>query len=74
MEVKTNLKQFLTDRGIKQTWLAEKVGMKNEAMNRIVNGRYYPTLRVAIRIVRALREAGFAELNIEDLWPVDDDD
>lgn len=74
MGVKTNLKQFLTDRGIKQTWLAEKVGMKNEAMNRIVNGRYYPTLRVAIRIVKALREAGFAELNIEDLWPVDDDD
>lgn len=73
-DVHTTLKKFLKDRGIKQTWLAKEAEITPEALNRIVNGRFYPTLPVAHRIVRALRRAGHVDVTTQELWPLPEED
>ncbi len=57
------LREILRDRGVKQTWLAEKAGITYQALSDLVREKRTPTLGVAKRIARAL------ELHVEDIWP-----
>ena len=57
------LRKLLIDRGIKQTWLANRAGITDTALSEIVTGKRTPTLPVAKRIARAL------EMRVEDIWP-----
>ncbi|WDL98203.1 helix-turn-helix transcriptional regulator [Alicyclobacillus sp. ALC3] len=64
---KTVLKQVLDDNGLKQTWVAKRVGVTAPALNLIVHGKTLPTLRTAQRIARLLRTS------VDDLWPLEEE-
>lgn len=54
LAVTNNLKQILSERGIKQIWLAEKCDMDQRTINNIVNNRYNTSLEVALKIADIL--------------------
>ena len=56
MAVKNRLKEILDERGIKQNWLAEKVGIHVGTMTNIVSNKYNTSLEVALKISKALNE------------------
>ncbi|MED1789210.1 helix-turn-helix transcriptional regulator [Brevibacillus laterosporus] len=60
--MQSRLKEILEERGVKQKWLQERVGMSQSAINRIINGKSVPILKDAIRIARVL------QLHVEDIW------
>ncbi|TRY24374.1 helix-turn-helix transcriptional regulator [Brevibacillus sp. LEMMJ03] len=64
--MRCRLKEILEERGIKQKWLQERVGMSQSAINRLVNGKSSPLLEDAIRIAKVL------ELRVEDIWDIDE--
>lgn len=64
---KTVLKQVLDDNGLKQSWVAKRVGVTAPALNLIAHGKTLPTLRTAQRIARLLHTS------IDILWPLEDD-
>ncbi|QOS97808.1 helix-turn-helix transcriptional regulator [Brevibacterium sp. JNUCC-42] len=45
--MRSKLKEILGERGIKQRWLCERVGLSTSAMSQIVRGESLPTLPVA---------------------------
>ncbi len=57
------LRDILQERGIKQTWLADRAGITYQALSDIVREKRTPTLPVAKRIARVLA------LRVEDIWP-----
>jgi DNA-binding XRE family transcriptional regulator len=63
---KTTLKQLIDENGIKQTWLAKKVGITPPALNLIANGKTLPTLRTAQKIAHILHTT------VDELWPLED--
>ncbi|HHK5539198.1 helix-turn-helix domain-containing protein [Bacillus cereus] len=56
------LKIILADRMIKQSALAKRAGITDQTLSMIVRGKSEPTLRVAMRIAKAL------DMKIEDIW------
>lgn len=62
MAVKNRLKEILDERGIKQNWLAEKVGVTRGTIGNIVNNRYSPTIDLAFKIAEIL------DLNVNDIF------
>lgn len=60
MEIK--LQMIIKDRGLKQSFIAEKAGISPGALSKIVRGESMPTLPVALRLARVL------ELTVEELW------
>lgn len=64
--MKTRLKEILTQRGIKQQFIADKVGVHKTTLTRIVKGNTDPSLQTAYRIAQLL------ELKIEDIWYEDE--
>ncbi|MCU5491197.1 helix-turn-helix domain-containing protein [Bacillus sp. FSL L8-0199] len=56
------LKMILADRMIKQSALAKRAGITDQTLSMIVRGKSEPTLRVAMRIAKAL------DMQIEDIW------
>lgn len=60
--LKCRLKEILDERGIKQKWLREQVGLSSSAISQIVRGESFPELPTAIRIANTL------ELKVEDIW------
>ena len=36
------IRQVIEDRGLKQTWVAERIGIRNNTLNGYLNGRGYP--------------------------------
>lgn len=62
MVVTNRLKKILEDRGIKQTWLAEKVGVTRGNMSNIINNRQQTTIEVAFKI------ADILNLKLEDIF------
>jgi putative transcriptional regulator len=56
MAVKNRLKEILDERGIKQNWLAEKVGVHTGTMTNIVSNKYNTSLEVALKISNILKE------------------
>ncbi|MGK9252354.1 helix-turn-helix transcriptional regulator [Paenibacillus humicus] len=61
-ELICNLKKILSDRGIKQRWLHERVEISSSAMSQIVRGESEPTLRTALKIAEALN------VTVQDIW------
>jgi len=62
MKLECRLKEILDSRGMKQTFLAKKVGISNGTLSLIVRGKSVPTLPVALRIVEELG------VKVEDIW------
>lgn len=49
------IKEVLEDKGIKQTWLAERLGKSFNMVNSYVQNRRQPTLEVLYRIAELLQ-------------------
>ncbi|MBG9775844.1 helix-turn-helix transcriptional regulator [Brevibacillus laterosporus] len=64
--MRNNLKGILEERGIKQKWLQERVGLSRTALNRVINGLSTPSLDAALRIAKVL------EIPVEVIWQLDD--
>jgi DNA-binding XRE family transcriptional regulator len=60
--MKSRLKEILNQRGIKQQFIADKVGVHKATLTRIVKGKTDPSLQTAYRIAQVLG------LKIEDIW------
>lgn len=65
MEVKNRLKEILESRGIKQSWLADRVGMTRETMSNLVNNRYQTSIEFAFVIADVL------DMDVKDIWYLD---
>jgi len=48
------IKEVLADKGIKQTWLAEKLGKSYNMVNGYVQNRQQPRLEILFEIARIL--------------------
>ena len=55
------IKEVLEERGIKQTWLAEKLGKSYNMVNSYVQNRRQPSLEILYRIAEILN------VNVKDL-------
>ncbi|PEO32917.1 helix-turn-helix transcriptional regulator [Bacillus wiedmannii] len=60
--MKCKLKGILADKMIKQSALAKRAGITDQTLSMIVRGKSEPTLRVAMRIAKALN------MRVEDIW------
>lgn len=65
MEVKNRLKEILESRGIKQSWLADRVGMTRGTMSNLVNNRYQISIEFAFVIADVL------DMDVKDIWYLD---
>jgi len=52
--VKNKLKEILKERGIKQTWLAEKIGISHKTLSNIILNKYNTSLEVGLNISKML--------------------
>lgn len=50
----TKLEKFLKEKGIKQTWLADKIGKSPAELNRWVKGKRTPSYNIMCRISEIL--------------------
>ncbi len=57
----TKLSEILKQRGIKQTWVAEKLGVSKQAVNNWVNGKHIPQSKYILKLAKLL------EISIEEL-------
>jgi transcriptional regulator with XRE-family HTH domain len=55
------IKEVLEEKGIKQTWLAEKIGKSYTVVNAYVQNRRQPSLEMLFEIARVL------EVKVKDL-------
>jgi DNA-binding XRE family transcriptional regulator len=62
MNMTTRLKLLITEAGLKQSVIAQKVGMSPTAFNMVVNGKSYPNVKTALKIAKALG------VSVEYLW------
>jgi DNA-binding XRE family transcriptional regulator len=67
MAVKNRLKEILEERGIKQTWLAEKAGIDRSTLNFVISNKKSTNLETGMRIARAL------DLKVEDIFEIVDE-
>jgi plasmid maintenance system antidote protein VapI len=49
-----NINEYLKNKGIKQTWLAEQVGIPTTTLNGIINGKVQMKADLFIRICQVL--------------------
>lgn len=54
MVVKNRLREVLEERGIKQTWLAEKIGIDRSTLSTVVANKKGTNLETAMRIAHVL--------------------
>ena len=54
MSVKNRLKEILDERGIKQNWLAEQVGITKQTMSNLIKNRYTTSMDIAFKIAKVL--------------------
>ena len=54
MTVKNRLKEILDERGIKQNWLAEQVGITKQTMSNLIKNRFTTSMDIAFRISKVL--------------------
>lgn len=60
--METKLKEIIRKRGLKQGFVAEKIGISQGTLSLIVQGKSIPTLPVAIKIAK------FLNMSVEELW------
>lgn len=66
--MKTSLKFKRMERGLKQADLADLVNVRRETIGRLEQGRYCPSLRLAMDLAKAL------DTTVEDLFSFDDEE
>ena len=54
MTVKNRLKEILDERGIKQNWLAEQVGITKQTMSNLIKNRFTTSMDIAFKIAKVL--------------------
>lgn len=52
--IKNRLKQIIAEKGIKQSWLAEQVGLHRGTLNNIIANRYNTSAEVGMKIAYVL--------------------
>ncbi len=62
MELVTKIKEYREKRGMKQSELAELVNVRRETIVCLENGRYNPSLKLAMDIAKAF------DVQVEDLF------
>ena len=62
MPVKNRLKEILDSRGMKQVFLAEKIGISTKTLSNIIKNNYSTSLEVAFNISKVLN------MKIEDIF------
>jgi putative transcriptional regulator len=65
--IRCRLRQVLEERGLRQDWLANRAGIHNATLSRLVTGKTVPTMEVAYRIASAL------DLHVDEIWVWEDD-
>mgnify|MGYP005694301357 FL=1 len=63
--MKNNIKKLRTEKGISQQKLAENLGVSRQTINSIEKGRFDPSLKLTIKIVR------FFDKDIESIFKID---
>lgn len=66
--MRTRIKEFRARHGLTQEDLAKKVGVRRETIVFIENGKYYPSIKLAYDIARAL------DTTMDELFLFDDED
>ena len=66
--MKTRIKELRARHDLTQAQLADLLGVRRETISFIEQGKYYPSLRLAYRIARALQSS------LDELYIFDDDD
>ncbi len=66
--LKTKIKEYREKAGLKQSELAELVSSRRETIVHLENGRYNPSLKLAMDIAKVFR------LSVEDLFEFTDDE
>jgi putative transcriptional regulator len=66
--VKNRVRRLRTDRDLSQAELAESVGVSRQTINSIENGRYLPSLPLAMALARRF------ETSVEELFTDDEED
>lgn len=56
MTLITKIKELREEAGIKQSELAEKVGVRRETIVHLENGKYNPSLKLAMDIAKVFNE------------------
>ena len=54
MAVKNRLKEILDSKGIKQVWLADKVGVNKSTISNIINNRYNTSIELGFKLADIL--------------------
>jgi putative transcriptional regulator len=54
-KIKTNLKEFRLQKNLTQEQLADKVGVRRETIVFLEQGKYNPSLRLALSIAKELK-------------------
>lgn len=62
MELVTKIKEFREKAGLTQADLAEKVGVRRETIVHLENGKYNPSLKLAMDIARVF------DVTVEELF------
>ena len=52
--VRNRLEQILAEKGIKQNWLAERVGVTRQTMSNLVKNRYTTSTEIGLKIAYVL--------------------
>lgn len=68
MALKTKVREFRKERGLQQADLAEMVGVRRETIGHLENGRYNPSLKLAMDL------AGVFGCSVEELFFFTPDD
>ena len=66
--VTNKLRVILAEKGIKQTWLCEKVEISKQTMSGIVSNRYNTSLEAAMKIAKAL------DMKVDDIFQLDEEE
>jgi putative transcriptional regulator len=62
MELKTKIKEYRAKYNMKQEELAELVGVRRETIGNLENGKYNPSLKLAIDIAKVF------QITVEELF------
>ncbi|MGO5073995.1 helix-turn-helix transcriptional regulator [Clostridium sporogenes] len=64
--LKTNIKEYREKTNMKQIHLAEKIGVRRETIVHLENGRYNPSLKMAMDIAKVFNAT------VEELFKFED--
>lgn len=66
--LKTRLHELRKERNMQQAELAKLVGVRRETIGNLENGRYNPSLKLAMNIAKVF------DTTVEDIFTFEDDD